>query len=79
MRKDQFDAAVQMIRDRKDLSNVDDTIMDGCGLPGFKPVTITLEMAAKFIAWQCVQLNGQFDAKALDECREISRKRWLVC
>ena len=47
--------------------------------PGFKPATVTLEAAAKFIAWHCLQLNGQFDGQALNELRALSRKHWLIC
>ena len=79
MTKVQFDKAVKMAQSGRFDKNVDDTILDGCGLPGFKPVTVTIDVAAKFIAWQCVCFNGSIDSDALNECREISRKRWLVC
>lgn len=79
MTKTQFDAAVAIARSKVDLTNVDDSILDGCGLPGFVPVTITLEVAAKCIRWHAVCLNGQMDSEALTEMRNISRKRWLVC
>jgi len=78
MNKAQFDTAVKMAKEGT-YGDVDDSILDGCGLPGFKPVTITIEAAARFIAWQCLCLNGQFDQEALNEVREISRHRWLVC
>jgi hypothetical protein len=79
MTKQQFADAVQLIRDGRDVSGADDTPLHGYGLPGFQPVTVTLEAAAKFIAWHCQQLNGQFDGEALNEMRELSRKRWLIC
>lgn len=79
MNKKQFDSAVALAKSDTDLSLVDDSSLYGCALPDFKPVTITLEMAAKFIRWHCVQLNGQFDGEALNEMRNLSRKRWLVC
>ena len=79
MNKQQFDAAVQLIRDGRDVSGADDTPLHGCGLPGFKPATVTPEAAAKFIAWHCLQLNGQFDGQALNELRALSRKHWLIC
>lgn len=78
MTKQQFDNAVAIARSNNDLSNVDDTILYGCALPDFKPVTVVLEACAKFIRWHCVMLNGQIDAEALNEMRLISRKKWLV-
>lgn len=79
MTKQQWDAAVQLVRTGKDFSNIDDSPLHGCALPNFAPVTITLECAAKFIQWHCLQINGTFDQEALTELREISRKRWLIC
>ncbi len=75
MTKQQFDLAVALARSDKDL----DTILDGCGLKDFQPVTITLEVAAKFIRWQCFYLNGQICPEELNETRNISKKKWLVC
>lgn len=79
MTKDQFNAAVAIAQSKVDLSNVDDTVLDGCGLPGFVPVTVSLEACAKCIRWHAICLNGQIDSEALNEMRNISRKRWLVC
>lgn len=78
MTKNQFDLATKMAQEGT-YADVDDSILHGCGLPGFAPVTITLDVAAKFIAWHCVMLNGQVDCEALTEMRNISRKRWLCC
>jgi hypothetical protein len=77
--KRQFDAAVALATSEVDLSHADDTALHGCGLPGFKPATCTLAAAARFIRWHCVNLNGSVDGEALNEMRELSRKRWLVC
>ncbi len=79
MTKSQFDAAVALATSAADLSQADDSALDGCALPGFKPATCTLEAAAKFLRWHCVCLNGSVDSAALNEMREVSRKRWLVC
>jgi len=78
MTKQQFDKAVTIARSDADLSAVDDTILDGCGLKDFKPVTVVMEACAKFIRWHCITLAGGIDAEALNEMREISRKKWLV-
>lgn len=78
MTKDQFSAALAIAKSKVDLSNVDDTILDGCGLPDFKPVTVSLEACAKCIRWHAFCLNGQIDSEALNDMRNWSRKRWLV-
>ena len=78
MTKDQFSAALTIAKSQVDLSNVDDSILDGCGLPDFKPVTVTLEACAKCIRWNAVCLNGQIDSEALNDMRHWSRKRWLI-
>lgn len=79
MTKQQFDAALKLAQSNKDLTGVDDSILDGCGLPNFQPVTITLGTAAKFLRWHVITLTGGVDSLALNEMRSISRKRWLVC
>jgi len=77
MTRQQFDKAMQIAKSTN-LENVDDSILDGSGLPGFKPVTVTLQAAAKFIKWHCMYLNGQWGSEELNEMREISKKRWLI-
>lgn len=79
MTKQQFDAAVKMAQEGSFDENADDSILDGCALPGFQPVTVTLDAAARCIAWHCVCLNGSIDSEALNEIRNISRRKWLVC
>lgn len=78
MTRQEFSQAVKMVEERTIPDNVDDSILYGCGLPGFKPVTVSLAAAAKFIAWHARCLNGQWDSEALNEMREVSRKKWLI-
>ena len=75
----QFQKAFAIANDTSiDLSNVDDTILFGCGLPRFKPVHTTLEAVAKMIRWQAMQFNGQWNAEALNEVAEVGRKNFLI-
>ena len=75
----QFQKAFAIANDASiDLSNVDDTILFGCGLPRFKPVHTTLEAVAKLIRWQAMQFNGQWNAEALNEVAEVGRKNFLI-
>jgi len=63
-------------------SNVDLTgeaqPFDGFGLPEFKPTACTRRQVARLIRWQCIQFNGQLDAKALEEIRFHGRKKFIV-
>jgi len=79
MTKAEFSQAVKIAKDlNTDLSNKDDSIIFGCGLPNFVPVHVTIEQVAKFIRWQALQFNGEFDAHALNECAEIAKKKFLI-
>lgn len=78
MTRQQFSDALVLAKSKMEFDLVDDSSLHGCGLPGFKPVVVTLEMVAKLLRWQCLQLNGQWDSEALQDCREISKKRFLV-
>jgi len=75
----QFQAAFAIAKDSdRDLSNVDDSILFGCGLSSFKPVHTTLEAVAKLIRWQAYQFNGEWDAEALNEVAVLGRKNFLI-
>ena len=75
----EFQSAFSIAKDfNRDLSNVDDSILYGYGLPEFKPVYTTLEAVAKTIRWQALQFNGQWDAQELDEVARLGRKNFLV-
>ena len=75
----EFQSAFSIAKDfNRDLSNVDDSILYGYGLPEFKPVYMTLEAVAKTIRWQALQFNGQWDAQELDEVARLGRKNFLV-
>jgi len=78
MTKAEFQAAFAIADNSEiDLTDVDDSVLFGCGLPGFKPVAITLEAAAKHIRWQCGNIfykdGGKWDSEALNECHNILR------
>ena len=79
MTLNQFQEAFKIAKDfNHDLSNVDDSILYGFGLPHFKPVHTTLEAVAKTIRWQALQLNGVWNAEALNEVAELGRKNFLI-
>lgn len=78
MTKNEFSAAVKLAKNFDiDLSMHDDTVLFGCGLPGFTTVHVTVEQVAKFVRYQCACLNGSFDGEELNNCAEIARKKFL--
>ncbi len=78
MTTQQFQAAVALAASDADLSHADDSVLFGFGLPNFKPVVATLQAIARTIRWQALQLNGQFDSEALNECHQLFRHRVTV-
>ncbi len=80
MTKDQFSQAWAIARNSKiDLSNIDDSILYGCGLSDFQPVYTTLETVAKLLRWQCNYIFGDgFDAQELDNMAHIARKKFKI-
>lgn len=80
MTRDEFKQATEMALDRKqDLTNVDDSIFWGFGLPEFEPVNVTVRQVAKLIRWQAVMFNGELDASAYNEVAEIGRRKFSIC
>lgn len=54
MKPTEIKLATSIARDSSiDLSDVDDGILFGFGLPDFKPVTVSLRVVAKCMRWQC--------------------------
>jgi hypothetical protein len=83
MKKSEFASAAALAFDySKDLAHVDDSALFGCGLPGFKPVFVTLEQVAKFVRWQCTFVNSggsaAFDAEELANCADIAREKFTL-
>ena len=74
MTKPEFQAAYNLAVSGVELT-ADDSILFGCGLPDFSPVTCTLEVVARFLRWQCCYIFGGVDSEALNECRNICRRK----
>ena len=80
MTRDELKQATAIAMDRNtDLSNVDDSLFLGFGLPSFKPVNVTLRQVAKLIRWQAVMLNDEIDAQMYDEVAQVGRRKFVVC
>lgn len=80
MNKAELKEAVAIAQSDADLSAEAEqcNIFDGCALPDFKPVTVTVRQVAELIRWQAILLNGQIDTEALNELANWGRKRFLV-
>ena len=78
MKAQHLDAALAIARSDRPLNVADLTMFDGFGLPGFRPITCTLEALAMLIRWQCVRLDGSVDGEALQEIAEAGRRRFTV-
>ncbi len=74
----EYKRAFEVANSDIDLSDVDDTILDGYGLPGFGPVVATVKQVAKVMRWQARYLNGEWDGEQLTEIKELFRKRVTV-
>lgn len=62
-----------------DFSKVDQSSFEGCALPDFQgPKVVTINQAAAFLRWQALQLNGEWDAKELQNCFLLLRKEFLL-
>jgi len=80
MTRDELKQATAIAMDRNaDLSNVDDSLFFGFGLPNYKPVNVTLRQIAKLIRWQAVQLNGELNADLYNEVADVGRRKFVVC
>ena len=79
MTKNQFSQAVAIAKlGSKGYGDADDSILFGCGLPDFEPVHVTLNQVARFINWQAMQFNGEWNAEELDNCAHIARRKFLI-
>lgn len=61
-----------------DLSATDITMLVGYGRPSFRQTHTTLAAVAKIIRWDALQLDGEWDAEALEEICKVGRKKFLI-
>ena len=78
MTKDEFTRVFALADSDTDLSEVDDTPLHGCGLPGFQTVSATVEMVAKLVRWQGQYMLGGWDMDAVNEVRQLGRRRFEI-
>ena len=78
MTKQQFSQALEIAKSDRDLSNIDNSVIFGYGLPDFKPVHVTLEMVAKEIRWNSFMFSGEICSTALNEVATHGRRNFLI-
>jgi hypothetical protein len=71
----EFKRAFDLAKSNADLSDVDDSVLHGCALPGFEPVTASIEAVAAFIRWQARYLNGRWNDAELTDLQNIFRRK----
>lgn len=83
MNKAEMTAACDLAKTDVDLSNEDQSLFDGYGLPGFKPVHCTIPQVAALIRWQAMPIfrkptDPVFMAEDLDELCNLARHRFII-
>ena len=78
MTKHELCEACDIARSDRDLTNVDISLLDGYGLPGFVPVTVPVEAVARVIRWQCFLFNGGIDSTELNDLAGHFRRKVTV-
>ena len=78
MKATDLETALAIARSDAPLNIADLSLFDGFGLPGFCPVTCTVEALAMLIRWQCVCFDGSIDGEALQEIATLGRHRFTV-
>ncbi len=78
MTRQQLGRAFVLATSSEDLTRENYDNLCGFGLPGFNPVFTTVRAVARLIRWQCVQLNGGIDSRALSEIAELGRTRFQI-
>jgi hypothetical protein len=78
MTKTEFSKAFEIARSDMDLSGVEIESFNGFGLYGFQPIATTLQAVARLIRWQCYCLNGSIDSEALNDIRQIGKRKFEI-
>lgn len=87
MLKAEFNKALSMVND-VEYGHLDGDVFvfgpwwerfEGCGLPEFPyPVLTDLREVAQWLRYQCMQMNGQLDQTAVEECWQIAKRKFKI-
>jgi hypothetical protein len=78
MTKDQFSQAFFLAKSDRHFAEDPTALFNGFGLPGFQPVTVTIEAVAALIRWQAFEIFGGIDHEALNEVAKAGRRKFLI-
>ena len=79
MKKMELEQAWTMANDESiDLSGESMVLFEGFGLPGFKPVYVTIKQLAKLIRWQCQYINGGWDLEELNSITRFGKRHFMI-
>ena len=53
-------------------------IFSGCGLPDFKSIFCTLWAVSRILRYQCLQFDGSWNDKELNEMAYIARHKFQI-
>lgn len=78
MNQADFKRAFALADSTADLSHVDDSILHGCALSDFQPVSATIEVVAAFLRWQALHImykegGSRWDQEELNNLRNLFR------
>ena len=75
----EFKDALRIAKDADiDLSDEELGVMNGYGLPDFKPVSVSTRQVARMIRWQAQYIGGGWDAEEINSIRQLGRKRFEI-
>ena len=76
--KAEFSHAVAIAKSDADLTDYDDSNLDGCGLPDFGCQATPICAVAKLLRWQAHQFNGLWNVEEINNIRNISRRKFEI-
>ena len=79
MNKPEYSEALRIAASPTSLHEWSDLgVFYGFGLPDFAPVGVTVRQVAALIRWQAWRFDGTWDTVALEELRNLGRKRFMI-
>ena len=83
MNKAEFQQVFKLADSDADVSDADDTILDGCALRDFVPVVATVQACAKAMRWHALLIfvnpgQSKWSDSALSELRKYWRRKVML-
>lgn len=75
MTKIEFKLALTLAKSGNYALDADISALCGFGLPDFKPVSVSLDCAARCVAWQAACMDGTWDEANISECEYFFTRR----